>query len=189
VGEAVVAAADARPVGDVGQDAGFPGLEVVDVAVGVVAGGEAAVSSVADSYGPPLGGVPVPGFAAQVERFAAVADTVGDVAGVTADHGRVGGVEGGLVQVGEAAAAVARHDVDQIPVVAGGVTVVGRGQSDVDHVHEGIGPAGGVAWSMGASGGRASAGGESSAEDWSTAGVSSTGHESSAEDSSTGLGR
>ena len=71
---------------------------MVDVAVLEVAADEAALPAVAHADGPALGGAPLPGFAAQVERFALVGDGVGHGAGVAGDHGGVAGVERSAVQ-------------------------------------------------------------------------------------------
>ena len=65
VEHAVVAAALAASVIDVGGPVILPGLDVVDVVVEELAADEAAVAAVADADGPALGGVPFPGFAAQ----------------------------------------------------------------------------------------------------------------------------
>ncbi len=66
VEHAVVAAALAAAVVDVGGPVVFPGLDVVDVVVEELAAHEAAVAAVAYADGPALGGVPFSGFATQV---------------------------------------------------------------------------------------------------------------------------
>src|SRR5205085_12407974 len=82
---------------EVGFPAGLPGVAMVDLVDAVAAAGVGASSSPPVPDGAPLGGVPIPGFAANVQDFAGAPGDDAHQAGVT------GQLAGGFAADGVAA--------------------------------------------------------------------------------------